>query len=239
MHQLRSTFSKFRCRESARRCGAKHMSKSKCTKHHMLGPFLKVQMWFCVAGASKGFCTLPKVSKTWGFCSSSNNDGMRGTFEEDLERCISRGRRSTRDMFIRDVRRSGRWFLERGCILEHQIFRFAKMILRDKCSTSYDLASLLHGRRSTLHRWSGQIAKRIVTRPSAPHSTFHFWRKSRRIVFDVVSFENWGKSRRIASFSMLPTSKIKEVSQTCCVFDVVTFENGGILAELLRFQACR
>ena len=38
----------------------------------------------------------------------SKNDGRRGTFEEDLQRCISRGRRSTKDMFIRDVRRSGR-----------------------------------------------------------------------------------------------------------------------------------
>ena len=28
-------FWKFRCRKSARRCGAKHISKSKCTKHHM------------------------------------------------------------------------------------------------------------------------------------------------------------------------------------------------------------
>ena len=80
-----------------------------------------------------------KVSKTWGFCSISKNDGRRGTFEEDLQRCIFRGRRSARDMlFIRDVRRSGRWFPESGCILEHQIFRFAEMILRDRCSTSYD-----------------------------------------------------------------------------------------------------
>ena len=62
--------------------------------------------------------------------------------EEDLQRWISRGRHSTRGMFIRDVRRSGRWFPERGWILEHQIFRFAKMILRDRCSTSYDLAWL-------------------------------------------------------------------------------------------------
>ena len=31
-----------------------------------------------------------------------------GTLEEDLQRCIFRGRRSTRDMFIRAVRRSGR-----------------------------------------------------------------------------------------------------------------------------------
>ena len=28
----------------ARRCGAKHMSKSKCTKHTMLGPLLEVEM---------------------------------------------------------------------------------------------------------------------------------------------------------------------------------------------------
>ena len=37
-------FWKLRCRKSARRCGAKHISKSKCTKHTMLGPLLDVQM---------------------------------------------------------------------------------------------------------------------------------------------------------------------------------------------------
>ena len=37
-------FWKFRCRKSARRCGAKHISKSKCTKYHMLAPLLEVQM---------------------------------------------------------------------------------------------------------------------------------------------------------------------------------------------------
>ena len=43
--------------------------------------------------------------------------------------------------------------------MEHQIFRFAKMILRDRCSTSYVLASLFRGRRASLDRWSGKIAK--------------------------------------------------------------------------------
>ena len=37
-------FWKLRCRKSARRCGAKHISKSKCTKHTMLGPLLEVKM---------------------------------------------------------------------------------------------------------------------------------------------------------------------------------------------------
>ena len=29
-------------------------------------------------------------------------------------------------------------FLEMGCILEHHIFRFAEIILRGRCNTSYD-----------------------------------------------------------------------------------------------------
>ena len=37
-------FWKLRCRKSARRCGAKHISKSKCTKHLSVGPLLEVQM---------------------------------------------------------------------------------------------------------------------------------------------------------------------------------------------------
>ena len=37
-------FWKLRCRKSARRCGAKRISKSKCTNHLMLGPLLEVEM---------------------------------------------------------------------------------------------------------------------------------------------------------------------------------------------------
>ena len=37
-------FWKLRCRKSARRCGAKHISKSKCTKHTSSGPLLEVEM---------------------------------------------------------------------------------------------------------------------------------------------------------------------------------------------------
>ena len=175
------------------------------------------------AWQAQGIVHSVKVSKTWGCCGMFKNDGKRGTFEENLKKIfILHNKGSIIDMFIRDVRRSGRWFPEKGCISEHQIFRFAKMILCDRYSTSYDLASLLRGRRNTLHRWSCKIAKRIDTRPSALHSTFDFWRTSRKIcfVFDVANFENWGSlaellcvwrcqvqtlraSRRIAALSML------------------------------------
>ena len=37
-------FWKLRCRKSARRCGAKHISKSKCTKHLSVGSLLEVEM---------------------------------------------------------------------------------------------------------------------------------------------------------------------------------------------------
>ena len=45
---VRNTFSdhflKLRCREMARRCGAKPIFKSKCTKHTKLGAFFEAQM---------------------------------------------------------------------------------------------------------------------------------------------------------------------------------------------------
>ena len=95
-------FWKLRCRKSARRCGAKHISKSKCTKHTRFGSLLEVEMskkctplWreahfevkmykahhcrttfggsdVASRGKRKGLCTLSKVSKTWGFCSIFN-----------------------------------------------------------------------------------------------------------------------------------------------------------------------
>ena len=41
---VRTTFGSWDVEKSARRCGAKHISKSKCTKHTILGPLLEVAM---------------------------------------------------------------------------------------------------------------------------------------------------------------------------------------------------
>ena len=87
--------------KAARRCGAEHISKAKCIKHTSSGPLLEVEtskkftpLWrkahfevkmlkalharttfkgsdVFLRGRRTGFCTLPKVSKTWGFCSIS------------------------------------------------------------------------------------------------------------------------------------------------------------------------
>ena len=92
---------------------------------------------------------------------------------------------------------------------EHQIFRFADMILRDRCSTSYDLASLFRGRRSTLDRWSGKIAKRVGTRLCTQLSIFE-GSLADLFCFWSCQFRKMRKSRKIVSFLMLSNAKIEK-----------------------------
>ena len=162
---LSDHFWKLRCRKSTHRCGAKHISKSKCTKHTIVGPLLEVAMskkctplWreahfevkmdkthhcrttfgscdvekvHAVVARSTCLQNTPRSDHSWTFrarfawqaqgivhlvkseqnvrvLSHFQNDGRRGTSEEDIQRCIFRGRRNTQDVFMRDVRRSRR-----------------------------------------------------------------------------------------------------------------------------------
>ena len=68
-------FWRFRCRKSARRCGAKHISKSKCTKHYMFVPLLEVRMSKKCTPLRreahfevKMYKTLPLFATTFGSC---------------------------------------------------------------------------------------------------------------------------------------------------------------------------
>ena len=61
-------FWKLRCRKSARRCGAKHMSKSKCTKHTRSGPLLEVEMSKkCTPLWREAHCEVKSVKNLGGF----------------------------------------------------------------------------------------------------------------------------------------------------------------------------
>ena len=77
----------------------------------------------------------------------------------------------------------------KGCVLEHHMVKFAKMILRDRRSTFHDLASLC-GRRNALDRWSGKITKDIGTISSALDFPFLKDVSQNCFVFDVVKFKN-------------------------------------------------
>ena len=71
-------FWKLRCRKSARRCGAKHISKWKCTKHYMFAPLLEVQMPFRVTGA-RDCRSCQKWTKRKGFIAFSTTTTTTAT----------------------------------------------------------------------------------------------------------------------------------------------------------------
>ena len=249
-------FWKLRCRKSARRCGAKLILKSKVPKKWQVrSTFGRSDV--LSRGRRKGLCTLSKVSKTWGFSSISKSDGRRGTCEEDLQRCISRGRRSTKDMFIRDVRRSARWFPERGCIgasnlqvcwddLAWQVQHFVWLGITFSWQAQYFRQV----------DWKNRITHWYEAVSSALNFPFLKEVSQNCFVFDVVKLKNWRslaevlrlwccqlwkmrRSRRIASLLKRSTSKNEDVSQNCFVFDVVNFKKWGGLSELLRFWCCQ
>ena len=273
-------FWKLRCRKSARRCGAKHISKSKCTKHTILGPLLEVEMsqkctplwreahfqvkmykthqlrttfgsWDVekvhVAVARSTFPS-QNVKNTrasdhfWTFrfrfawqaqgivhrvkseqnvrvlVAFQKNDGRRGTFEEDLQRCIRLAGAVQETCSSEMLGGQGADFLRGVAFWSIRYVDF----LRWFCVTGAAFRMTWHlflVAGAAFDRWSGKIAKRIGARPSALHSTFHVFRKS----------------RRIALFLMLSNSKIEEVSQNCFVLDVVKFKKWRSLAELLPF----
>ena len=234
-------FWKFRCWKSARRCGAKHISKSKCTKHTSYGPLLEVemskkctplwreahdvQMCFRVAGARdcapcqkwakrEGFVACPKAMAGVGHLKRIFKDAFRvaGAVQETCssEMLGGQGADFLRGFAFWSIRSSGllRWFCMTGAALRmtwHHFFVVGAVV------------------QNSLDRWTGKIAKLIGTKLLALHSTFHFWRKA----------------RRIALFLMLSTLKNEEVSQNCFVFDVVNFKKWEGLAELLRFWCCQ
>ena len=94
--------------KKARGCGAKRMSKSKCqntprSDHFwtLNCPFSWQAQWILHLATSEPKCEgLVAVSKSTVWVG-------RLKFEEDLQKCILCGRHSTRDIFIRHVRRSG------------------------------------------------------------------------------------------------------------------------------------
>ena len=171
----------------------------------------ETRMWFCAAGA-RDSAPCQKWAKSDGFVAVWKT--LAG---------------------VEDLQRLGHWFPEKGCIFEHQIFRFVKMSLRHGCGTPYDLASLLRGRHNTLDRWNGKIAKRIGTRPPALPSRrfFSFLMLSQNcFAFDIVKFKNWKISQNCFAFDIVKFKNWK-ISQNCCAADsdVVKFKIWGCLAE--------
>ena len=187
----------------------------------MLGPLLEVQMLFRVAGARD--CApcqnMSKVSKTWGFCSMSKNDGRLGGLGADFLRGVA----------FWSSRSSGllRWFCVTGAALHmtwHHFFveaqYFRQVEWKNHKTHWYEAVqlctqlSIFEGSLAELLRfWCCQLP--TLKNEEVSQNCF---------VFDVVKFKNWGslaellrfwccqvqklrKSRRLASFSSVQTDR--------------------------------
>ena len=187
-----------------------------------------------LCGRRTGLCTLPKVSKTWRFCSSFKNDGRRGTFEEDLQSLHAypgAGTVQATHESVRHVRWSGRWFPENGCMWSIRSWG----LLRWFCVTDAALRMIWpHFFAAGAILWTNGMEKsqnalvrgrQLCTQLSA--DLLRFWccqlhSKTEEVfknsfVFSLLS-SKIEKPRRIAAFLMLSSSKIEEVSQNSFVF---------------------
>ena len=202
-------FWKLRCRKSAGRCGAKQISKSKCTKHYMLGPLLDVQMSFCVAGARdcapcqkwakrEGFVAFPKTMAGVGHLKRICKDAF-SVASAVQETCSSEllggpGADFLRGVAFWSIRSSGllRWFCVTGAALRmtwHHFFVNHK--------THWYVSSAL---------------------------TFPFLKDVSQNCFvsEIVNFKNWGSLAELFRFWRCQVQKLR-----------------NSLAELFRFWRCQ
>ena len=259
-------FWKLRCRRSARCCGTKHISKSKCTKHTSSGPLLEVAtskkctpLWreahFEVKSAKNwrvrstfgrsdvvsrgrhtGLCTLSKVSKTWGFCSISKNDGRQGAFE-DIWRRSAKMHFPWQAQYKRDVHQS---CSEVRAVISSEGLHFGASDLQ-VCWDDFAWQVQHFVWPGITFSWQAQYLRQVESKKSQ-----NLLVRGRQLCTQLSMFEGslaellrfWccqpqkmRKSRRLVSFLMLSSAKIEEVSLNCCVFDVVKFNNSGSLAE--------
>ena len=147
-------FWQLRCRKSARRCGAKHISKSKCTKHTILGPLLEVEMLKKCTPLWREAHFEVKMLKTLG---------VRTTFGgSDVEKVHAVVARSTfRSQNVKNTRGLDHFWRFR-CL-------FASLHYNRRHYTTLDSTTLHY---STLHSTTLQLQQRNYT--TLHYTTFHY-----------------------------------------------------------------
>ena len=264
-------FWKFQCRKSARRCGAKHVSKSKSTKHTRFGPLLEVEMskkctpLWREAHFEVEMLKTPHVRATFGR-SDVVSWQVQGIVhlvksEENLrvlagvghlkrickdafsvadavqEACSSELLGGPGDDFLRglhfgasdlqvcwdDFAWQVQHFVWPGITFswQAQYFRQVDWKSQNTLARGRQLCtqlSIFEGSIAELFRfWCCQLRKW-----GSLKELFRFW---------YCQVQTLRKSRRIAAFLMLSSSKTEEVSRNCFVFDVVKFKNWGSVAK--------
>ena len=251
-------FWKLRCGKSARCCGAKQISKSKCTKHNMFGPLLEVEMREALSKSkstkhtSSGPLLEVEMSKKWTplWCEAHFEVKMlkntRGSDHFWTFRCRSAWQAqgivdlvSEQNVRVLQLfqKRWQAWGIWRGSAKMH--FPWQAQYKRHVHQRCWEVRALIS--------WEG----------------LHFGASDLQVCYDDFAWEaqhfvwpgitfSWQaqysrqmewKNRKThwyeADSSAFNFPFLKEVSHNCFVFDVVNVENWGSLAELLRFWRCQ
>ena len=217
-------FSKLRCRRSARRCGAKHMSKWKCTKHTTLrttfGSWDVAKVHAVVV--HEAYFEVQKCKTHWR---------VRSTFgRSDVQNRVAK-RTRIRDHLGKSwdveerARRCGAKHISKSTCTNHTTFRtLLEVEMSKKCTPLWCKAHFevqmykTHHVQSTFGSWDVEKVYAVVAR-----SKF----RSQHVQSTTCSRHFW------TFVFMFSPSNMKEALQNCLVF-----EHGGSLAELLPFSCC-
>ena len=241
---------KLRCRKNARRCGAKHISKSKCTKHTIVRPLLECTLLWREAHFQVKMYKAHHVRTTFG---SSNVEKVHAVVARSIFR--SEHVQSTT---------CSRHFWRFRCRFAWQAQRLVHLVKREQ-----NVRVLQHFQK----RWQawGICACRVAGAIQKTCSSemfggqliswerLHFGVSDLQVCWDDFAWQvqhfvwpDINFSWQAQSFTQVEWKNpkthwyevvssainfpiLKEVSQNSFVFDVFNFEKRGSLAELLRF----
>ena len=182
----------------------------------MLGP-LSDRFWKFRCGFAQGILQRAKSEQNMRVLQHFQKRWQRGTFEEDLERGITRGRAVQETCSSEMLGGQGANFLRGVAFWSIR----SSGLLRWLCVTGAAL-------RLTWHHFC--LAGAALYTDGVENRKTHWY----VAVSSALNFP-WRKSRRIASFLMLSTSKIEDVSQTCFVFDVVKLKKWRTSRRIVSF----
>ena len=180
-----------------------HISKSKCAKHTRCGSLLEVQMSFRVAGA-RDCAPCQKWAKREGFVAFPR--AMAGVGH--LKRIFKDAFRVAGAVYKRHVHQR---CSEVRALISWEGLHFGVSDLQ-VCWDDFAWQVQHVVWPGINFSWQAQYFTQVEWKNRKTHwlhSTFHFWRKS----------------RRIALFLTLLSSNIEEVSQNRCLVDVVKFRS--------------
>ena len=221
---LSDDFWKLQCRKSARRCGAKHISKSKCTKHTIVGPLLEVEiskkctpLW-CEAHFEVKMYKAHHCRTTFGSCNVEKVHAVvaRSTFRSQNVQSTPLSDHFWKLRRRKSARRCGAKHISKSKCTKHTIVgRLLEVAMSKKCTPLWREAHVevkmlkAPGVRTTVGSWDVAIVHAVRARSTFRsqkckklRGTEHFWTFRCRFAWQaqgIVHLVKSGQNVRVCS----------------------------------------